>query len=294
MTRAPEQNPGEPRREPGALEPHLIEPILAEVALRRGIDFRDYRPDSLLRGVRARMAERGAADLEDYRRSLEDEAEINRLIEAMVVPWSRFFRDPPVFQALAERVLPSLVFNHLERRPLRTWCVGAATGEEAWTVAMLLAEACDTPGGPSWELMATDIDRRTLAAAEAGNYPLVSVDSVPERYARRHLTIEGTRAQVAPALRSRVRFVFHDLLGPTLAPAAAIVAAFDLVLVRNVLIYFDRRLQEKALARLAAVLPAGGALVLGEVETLPDPVASAFEPFPGVDPCLRIFVAKGP
>jgi chemotaxis methyl-accepting protein methylase len=284
MTRAPE---------PAALEPNALEPVLAEVARRRGIDFRDYRPDSLLRGVRARMAERGAADLEDYRRSLEDESEINRLIEAMVVPWSRFFRDPAVFQALSERVLPALVFNHLERRPLRAWCVGAATGEEAWTTAMLLAESCDTPGGPSWELIATDIDRRTLATAELGDYPLISVESVPERYARRHLIQSATRVQVAPALRPRVRFVFHDLLGPTLAPAAAIVAAFDLVLVRNVLIYFDRRLQEKALARLAAVLPAGGALVLGEVETLPDSVATGFEPFPGVDPALRIFVAKG-
>jgi chemotaxis methyl-accepting protein methylase len=289
MTRAPERTTLEPQ----VAEPGLLEPILAEVARQRGIDFHDYRQDSLLRGVRARMAERGAADLEDYRRSLEDEAEVSRLIEAMVVPWSRFFRDPLVFEALAERVLPSLVFNHLERRPLRAWCVGAATGEEAWTMAMLLAEACDTPGGPSWELMATDIDRRTLAAAEAGNYPLVSVESVPGRYASRHLVVEGARVQVAPALRSRVRFVFHDLLGPTLAPAAAIVAAFDLVLVRNVLIYFDRRLQEKALARLAAMLPSGGALVLGEVETLPDRVATGFEPFPGVDPALRIFVSRG-
>jgi chemotaxis methyl-accepting protein methylase len=280
--------------EPSALEPQLLEPgpleaILAEVARRRGIDFRDYRRDSLQRGVRARMAEQGTTELDVYRRSLEDEGEVTRLIEAMVVPWSRFFRDPAVFQALADQVLPALVLNHLERRPVRTWCVGAATGEEAWTMAMLLAEACDLPGGPSWELMATDIDRRTLAAAESGNYPVVSLDSVPERYGKRHLLAEGGRVQVAPALRSRVRFAFHDLLGHTLAPPAAIVAAFDLVLVRNVLIYFDRRLQEKALARLAAVLPAGGALVLGEVETLPEPVASRFAPFPGLDPSLRIY-----
>jgi chemotaxis methyl-accepting protein methylase len=279
--------------EPSALEPKLLEPILAEVARQRGIDFRDYRQDSVMRGVRARMAERGNADLDDYRRSLEDEAEVTRLIEAMVVPWSRFFRDPPVFEALAEQVLPTLVRNHLERRPVRAWCVGAATGEEAWTMAMLLAETCDVPGGPSWELMATDIDRRTLAAAEAGVYPTISVESVPERYRRRHLVTDGVRVQLSPALRGRVRFAFHDLLGPTLAPTAAIVAAFDLVLVRNVLIYFDRRLQEKALARLAAVLPPDGILVLGEVETLPEPVASRFVPFPGIDPTLRIFAAKG-
>jgi chemotaxis methyl-accepting protein methylase len=273
-------------------EPPRLEPILAEIARRRGIDFRDYRPDSVLRGVRARMTERGETDLERYRHSLDDDTEITRLIEAMVVPWSRFFRDTPVFEALGDRVLPALAFNHLEHRPLRAWCVGAATGEEAWTTAMLMAEVCDAPGGPGWELFATDIDRRTLAAAESGHYPAVSVEPVPERYRSKYLIPDGDRFVLAPALRSRVRFLFHDLLGTTLAPSAAIVAAFDLVLLRNVLIYFDRRLQEKAVARLAAVLPPGGVLVLGEVETLPGPVVEHFDMYPGLDPALRIFVHR--
>lgn len=281
-------------RLPEELERTELEPILAEVARRRGLDFRDYRPDSLLRGVRARMAERGDQDLAHYRDALEDEAEVTRLIEAMVVPWSRFFRDPPVFAALAGRVLPALVFHHLERRPLRTWCVGAATGEEAWTMAMLLADVCDIPGGPSWELIATDIDQRTLAAAELGSYPRVSADAVPQPYRSRYLLPEGDRVRVSPKVRAKVRFSYHDLLGPTLAPAVAIVAAFDVVLVRNVLIYFDRRLQEKALARLAAVLSPGGVLVLGEVENLPESLLDRFEPYPGVDPTLRILVAKAP
>lgn len=269
----------------------MLQVLLGEVARRRGIDFRDYRPDSIQRGVRARLLERNQA-LTDYLRSIEDEAEITRLIESMVVPWSRFFRDPPVFEALERQVLPALVLQHLERRPLRAWCVGAATGEEAWSAAMLLAESCDGPGGPGWQLFATDIDRRNLAFGEAGVFPSVSVESVPERYRRRHLQAQADGFRVAPALRAGARFAYHDLLGPTLAPADAVVAAFDLVLIRNVLIYFDRRLQEKALSRLAAVLQPGGVLVLGEVETLPESIAARFDPYPGLDQTLRIFVAK--
>ena len=276
------------------LSADAIEPVLAAVEQQRGIDFRDYRPDTILRGISARMSFHAEADVAGYLRTLEqDQDEMGRLLETLVVPWSSFFRDPRVFAALDEVVLPRLAFHHLERRPLRAWCVGTGTGEEVWSLAMLLAAMAARPAGPAWELLASDLDQRSLDRAEQARYTRESAAAVPEPHHRRSLLPDGQELVVEPGLRQRVRFAQHDLLGPRLCPALAIIASFDLVLARNVLIYFDRRLQEKALDRLAATLEPGGALVLGQVETLPPALQDRFEPFPGSDPDLRIFAARG-
>ena len=113
---------------------------------------------------------------------------------------------------------------------------------------------------------------------------------MPERYRRRyfHQTADGGLT-IAPRLRSSVRFAYHDLMGQTLAPAEAVIAAFDLVFVRNVLIYFDRRLQQKALERIAATLEPGAVLVMGPVETVPAALSDRFSVFPAVAPETRSY-----
>ena len=113
--------------------------------------------------------------------------------------------------------------------------------------------------------------------------------SVPPALRDRLLRVDDAGWCVAEALRDRVRFVEHDFLGPQLAPRESVLPSFDLVLMRNVLLYFDDRSRALAGARLAAVVREGGALVLGHVESLPPGVAEAFEPFPGVDPASNIF-----
>jgi two-component system CheB/CheR fusion protein len=265
-----------------------IDLVLAFVAALRGVDFRDYRREPIMRGVRERMQARGDFTVPAYLERLKrDPEEIERLIEALVVPCSSFFRDPPVWDALARTALPALLRDH-GGRGLRAWCVGAATGEEAWTLAMLLGEACT-----SFTLLASDLDRRTLEIARQGSYPPTIATAVPERYRHFLLPREG-QITVVPPLRESVRFAYHDLLGRTLAPAEAVVASFELVLARNLLIYFDRRLQQKALERIAATLEPGAVLVLGTVETMPVPLRARFQPFPGVDPDLRVFRYVGP
>ncbi len=268
--------------------PEELAAILDLVAERRGIDFRDYRSPALDRGVLDRMARTSCGTGAEYRsRVAGDPGEVGRLVAALVVPVTEFFRDPAVFEALERSVLPDLARGARARGLLRAWVAGAATGEEAWSVAMLMAEACRD--GPGFEVIASDIDPRSVVAAGTARYPREAVATVPAPLRARYLEVGEAEAIIAEPLRQRVHFSQHDVMGHQLAPVDAIVASFDLICFRNVLIYFDLRLQRKALERLVSELEPGGALVLGAVETMPRPLESAFEPYPGTAPTLRIF-----
>lgn len=260
--------------------------ILDELARRTGVRFHDHRRETVLRGLYARASAAAVASLEDYLPHLEDDLEAQRLISAIVVPVTSFFRDPAVFEALQTSVLPRLCARI--GRPLRAWTIGVATGEEAWSLAMLLDVATEATGG--FELLATDVDATCLAAARAGRYPGAAAADVPQALRARYLSaVVDDDVLVAAALRDRVRFAVHDLVGPRLAPREAVVASFDLVVLRNVLIYFDPRLQGIAVRRAASVLPKGGALVLGPVESIPVAAHGDVVPWAGLPHVLRIF-----
>ena len=273
----------------GMEDPHLLE-ILEFVARQRGIDFRDYRRDTLRRRTEARLRATGCADLAAYRAYLLDvRGEVDRLIETLVVPVTEFFRDPNAFRELAERVLPRLI----RRGPLlQAWVVGTATGEEAYTLAMLLSEAFAPQHGASFQVIASDVDERSLDVARSATYPREAVARVPAELSARYFRSEGATVRVAESIRDHVRFARHDLVGTRLAPEAAVVASFDLVLCRNVLLYFDESLRAKALGRLAAVLDPGGALMISPSESLPEGFRSALIPFPGVPNGSGIFVRR--
>jgi chemotaxis methyl-accepting protein methylase len=264
------------------ISPQELHGLLGLVAERRGVDFRDHRPDSLRRGLEARMRASGCADLAAYQRELSSDGELDRLLAALVVPVTSFFRDPAVFAALDTRVLPALRAAAGAPGVVRAWVVGAASGEEAWSLAMLLAQ------GGRFEVLASDVDARSIELARAASYPAAAAAAVPPAL-RHHLIARGDQLSPAPELAAQVRFCHHDLMGPLLAPREAVVASFQLISLRNVLIYFDRRLQLKALERLLSVLDPGGALLLGGVESLPDELGHALEPWPGLDPALHIF-----
>ena len=264
-----------------------VERILAEVAERRGIDFRDYRADTLRNRLESRMRAVGCANLATYHaRLIAEREEIDRLVESLVIPVTEFFRDGWVFRELADRVLPALPGSS---GTLRAWVVGTATGEEAYTVAMLLAEAAARQRGRGFEVVASDLDRRSLEVARKGLYPESAVEAVPSDLRRRYLRPEGSRFRVVDSIRGRVHFAQHDLMGPRIAPEKAIVAAFDLVFCRNVLLYFEASLRVRAVQRLAAVIEPGGALVIGVTEALPRDSTEQFVAHPGVRPGAGIF-----
>jgi two-component system CheB/CheR fusion protein len=261
------------------------EQILSLVAGRRGIDFRDYRLALVDNGLHQRLAALALPGLDDYRRRLEDDpAEMDALLRALVVPFTGFFRDAGVFEALAATVLPGL---RARGDPMRVWAAGVATGEEAWSIAMLLADAGETPW--RFEVVASDVDAVSLQAARLGVYGREAAALIPPALRAQFVEERDGDCRISDRLRRHVHFAEHDLMGRVLAPREAVLASFVLVLVRNVLIYFDHRLQHKALERLAAVLEPGGALVLGETESVPVAFAGRFAPYPGLDGRLRVY-----
>lgn len=219
-----------------------------------------------------------------------DPGEIDRLVEALVVPVTEFFRDAWVFAELSNRVVPWLVMHN---DIIRAWVVGTATGEEAYSVAMVLAQGAAQHSGIGFEVIASDIDRRSVEFARAGVYPPDAVATIPAELRQRYVRLETDGARIAEGIRQRIRFAEHDLVGTQLAPRESIVAAFDLVLCRNVLLYFDDSLRTIAAERLAAVTEPDGVLVLGTSESLPPRIAADFEPFPDVVAGACIYRRRG-
>lgn len=265
-----------------------IDGLLAFLAARRGVDLRDQQRETVERRVASRVTATGSSDLNGYVALVKaDATELDRLLSALLIRVTSFFRDDEVFAALRDRVLRSLLADTGPDRPLRAWSIGCATGEETWSIAALLAEAC-LPHGAEFEVLGTDADIGAIEIARRGVYSAHLAGGATEHLPRPCFEVDSAGIRVADSLRGRVRFARHNLMGASLAPPEAIVASFDLVLCRNVLIYFDRRLQDHAFRRLASAVRPGGALVLGIAETPPDDRDVPFAPFPDTHPRLKI------
>jgi chemotaxis protein methyltransferase CheR len=245
--------------------------LLAQIARARGIDCEAYKASCLRRRLAVRMRARGARTYQDYARVLAtDGEEYDRLLDALTINVTKFYRNRETWDALAARYLPELWAAR--RGAVRCWSAGCASGEEPYTLAILLLECAR--GGPGPEARtgplvdATDLDRTSLERAAAGRYRAPAFEEMPPHLTARYCTAGETR-EVVPAVRALVRFRQHDLLREP-APHAP----YDLVLCRNVVIYFDRGTQQRLFDGFADALAPGGVLVLGKVETLLGPARS--------------------
>jgi len=191
-------------------------------------------------------------------------AALDTLIDGLVVHETGFFRHSAQVAALRARAIPELCREAAARgTPVRVWSAGCATGEEAWTLALLLAEqGAFGASGAGAEILATDISGPALERAAAGRYHAEDLDDVPADVRARWFVEDGDRLAVAPALRERVRFERLNLAAD-LYPGAV-----DLVLCRNVLIYFAPEARERALGELYRSLRPGGWIVVGYSESL--------------------------
>ena len=273
----------------------ILPPVLAELQRARGLDLSGYRRSILERRLAARMGRLRLKDPGEYLNRLRsDPRECDRLIETIVIKVSSFFRDPIVFEIIARRILPAIMERRRRdrTRQIRVWSAGCAAGEEAYSMAILLAQALEGEEA-DWRpyICGTDISGEALKAAQTGIYRRKRLETIQLGTLDRFFRPAADGFEVIPEIRRMVQFSWQDLTSRRRgAPADSDFGSFDLVLCRNVLIYFSLDLQQRVQDNLYEALSPGGFLVLGMSESLPAETASRLI---AVDRPHRIFQKPG-
>lgn len=248
------------------------------------VDFTYYKPNTITRRIERRIAVTQVADLDAYVRYAEQTpAEITALYRELLIGVTSFFRDPEVMTKLHESVLPDLL-ERTKNREIRFWVAGCSTGEEAYTLAILTREVMESLGiARDIKIFATDIDRDAVLKAGTGVYPeSIAADLNPVLLAK-YFYCRGETYHVARSVREMVVFAQHNLVKDP--PFTRI----DLVSCRNLLIYLQTNLQQRALEMFSFSLQSGGILLLGTSETVGD-MEDCFVP---VDRKLKIYRSQG-
>jgi two-component system CheB/CheR fusion protein len=261
--------------------------VLALLQARTRHDFRHYRKSTIMRRIRRRMALLQIDDWDPYVAYLRDNAdEVVALLRDLLIGVTAFFRDHGAFAALADDVIPKLVLRATPESPVRVWVAGCASGEEAYSIAILLLErfrAADKVA--SIQIFGTDIDERALEVARQGIYPdTVAAAVSPERLKRFFVKVDDRRYQVSKQLRDSVVFAPQNLISD--APFSRL----DLISCRNVLIYLEPRIQEKVISLLHFSLNEDGYLLLGPAESIGRPQGM----FEAVSRKWRLYRCVGP
>ncbi len=229
-----------------------------------GINFREYKPATVMRRMERRMQVRQTPDLLNYVRLLgADRAELATLRRELLIPVTSFFRDPEAFEVLAETAVKTIVAERPDNQPIRVWAPGIATGEEAYSLAILFAEAFERARRwPNFKLFATDVEPQNIEVAGAGVFSeAITAEISPERLEQFFIR-RGNHFVIKNEIRQSIVFARHNLLeDPPFT-------RMDLVSCRNLLIYFRPEAQERALRRMQYALAPGGFLFLGPSETL--------------------------
>ncbi len=262
---------------PGDPDDSADEPLLAVLRLlqvRTGHDFRDYRPAMLRRRLRRRMGLCKVVRVADYLARLEGaDAEVEALKNEFLIGVTDFFRDPQAWEELVQLAIAPLVAQRTQDdAPIRVWTPGCATGEESYSIAMLLLEQAEGKIDPQRiHVFGTDIDLDALAVARSGRYPASIAASVSARRLTRFFDLQGDHYMARKTLRSAIMFAPQDLVRDT--PFSRL----DLVICRNLLIYFKPALQARVLALFHYALKPGGVLMLGKAESV-GPQTALFAP----------------
>jgi chemotaxis protein methyltransferase CheR len=206
----------------------------------------------------------GFEDLVKSIRTKPDEALIRDVVEAMTTNESFFFRDIKPFDQFKELVLPAMLKNRTGQRRLRIWSAACSSGQEPYSLAMILSEMAAQLAGWTIEIVATDLSSEILGRAKEGVYSQFEVQrGLPVTLLVKYFVQSGDRWQISPKIRSMVDYrEFNLLTDPT------VLGRFDVVYCRNVLIYFDQETKAKVLDRVANLMPEDGFLFLGGAETV--------------------------
>jgi two-component system, chemotaxis family, CheB/CheR fusion protein len=258
-----------------------FEALLAYLKLSRGFDFTAYKRTSLMRRVQVRMQALGMSRFAAYLDFLQvDAEEFTRLFNTILINVTSFFRDPANWEYLRDEILPELIGSAGAAAPIRVWSAGCASGEEAYSIAILLAEAMGSDAfRERVKIYATDVDEEALAQARPAVYGPRAVEEVAAPLLERYFDRQDDRFAINKELRRAVIFGRHDLIQD--AP----ISRVDLLICRNCLMYFNTEAQARILSRFHFALVPRGILFLGKAETLLAQSAT-FEP---VDVKRRLF-----
>jgi two-component system CheB/CheR fusion protein len=266
---------------PRELDEGALREILTLVRLRTGNEFQQYKRPTLLRRIARRMQVHDLSDLSDYLNFLhEHPEEINALMRDLLISVTSFFRDRDSFEYLQLEIIPQLFAGKGPNDQVRVWSAGCATGEEAYSLGMLLSEyAATLKNPPRIQVFATDIDDRAIADARECRYPsTISLDVSAERL-REFFVADGDRYQLKKEVRDKVLFAAHNVLRDP--PFSKV----DLISCRNLLIYLNREMQERTLEIFHFALRAEGYLFLGASESAE--IVPAL--FTQIDPKRRVY-----
>ena len=241
-----------------------FEQLLEHLRQTRGFDFTAYKRASLMRRVLKRMHTAGVATFDAYLDYLQlHPGEFAALFNTILINVTSFFRDPEMWAYVDRVILPQLLENRPDSRPLRVWSAGCASGEEAYSIAMLLAERLGIEGvREQVKIYATDVDDQSLNEARRAVFDVSRLTELPPGFVGKYFSVEGKSAALNRELRRGVMFGRIDLLQD--AP----ISHIDLLFCRNTLMYFNADAQKRILSRFSFSMEPHGSLVLGRAEML--------------------------
>jgi chemotaxis protein methyltransferase CheR len=252
----------------------------------KGFDLDIYKEKCIRRRIAIRVRATHCATAEEYGELLRhNEDELDLLLKVLTVHVSQFFRNPPTFEKLRTEIIPYLlkVRGPAATDRLTFWSVGCASGEEPYTLALILKDSFPAEAvGQRVSILATDVDATILKVARLGIYGEERLPEAPEAIKQRWFRREDGKYHLLPEIKEMVDFKKSDLSHRDSFPES------DLILCRNVLIYFERRQQEKILNGFADVLRKDGILVLGKSETLFGEIRARFQTVCPVERIYRV------
>jgi two-component system CheB/CheR fusion protein len=267
-------------------ERESVEHFLEELRARMGLDFTNYKTPTILRRLQRRILATNSGTLEGYSEYLATHPqEYQQLISSFLIKVTEFFRDSELFDYLRATIVPDLIAHARQSgQDIRIWSAGCATGEEAYSLAIVFTEALEALGEPlKVRIFATDLDADAIAFARRGIYPLAALEGISDEFIDRYFTRRDDHCQVKKHVRSLLVFGQHDLSQRAAFPQ------MDLVVCRNVLIYFTGELQQRSLQLFAYALRDGGYLVLGKAES----TGQLSEYFAPLNKLLKVYRRQG-